>query len=111
MLQIFEDISPLNHRPDIDDVILLVTDGEPRGSRNTKADTLAEAEYLKAKGVRIIGVRLAHYPVHSDFIKNVSTDDQSIETTFDDIGNTVDRIVLGFCPQLTSGVMALFSLL
>ena len=70
-------------------------------------DTLAEADKLKAKGVRIVGVRIARGYVGSTVLKQVATSGQTLETTSNDIGNTVDRIVEGFCPQTTTGVISL----
>ena len=73
-------------------------------------DTLVEADKLKAKGVKIIGVRIASRYVGSTVLKKIATDGQTLETTFDDIGNTIDRIVEGFCPQTTTGVISLIHL-
>ena len=73
-------------------------------------DTLVEADKLKAKGVKIIGVRIASRYVGSTVLKKIPTDSQTLETTFDDIGNTIDRIVEGFCPKTTTGVISLIHL-
>ena len=73
-------------------------------------DTLVEADKLKAKGVKIIGVRIARRYVGSTVLKIIATSGQTLETTFKDIGNTVDRIVEGFCPQTTTGVISLMHL-
>ena len=54
--------------------------------------------------MRIVGVGAAAGYVGSTVLKKIATDGQTIETTFDDIGNTIDRIVEGFCPQTTTGV-------
>ena len=59
--------------------------------------------------MRIIGVRVAHAYPRSTFLKQITTDGQTLETTFDDIENIVDRIVAGVCPQPTAGVIYLIS--
>ena len=114
ILQIFSEKSPINHRPGIDDIILLVTDGEPvaygRSEFTVVDDTLVEADKLKAKGVRIVGVRIARVYVDLTVLKQIATDGQTLETTFDDIGNTIDKIVEGFCPQTTTGMISLIPL-
>ena len=114
ILQIFNEKSPINGRRGIDDIILLVTVGEPvchKGSRYTVLhDTLVEADKLKAKGVKIIGVRIARRYVGSTVLKIIATSGQTLETTFKDVGNTVDRIIEGFCPQTTTSVISLMHL-
>ena len=53
--QIFTANSPRNNRPDVDDVVIIITDGEPRGKWNSKEVALRYAGLLKDKGVLIVG--------------------------------------------------------
>ena len=52
--KIFTKSSPLNHRPNVDDVIVLITDGEPWGKRNTPQLTQQYAQDLKYRKVLLI---------------------------------------------------------
>ena len=103
--EIFNNSSPLNHRPNVDDVIVLITDGLPttHPRRYTYNDTVSLAGSLKQKGVRIVGISYSGYPRSfkklTNFIKDLSTPGEALETTLDDITMIVDRVVDGFCPQ------------
>jgi hypothetical protein len=58
----FSQTSPLNNRDTVEDVILLLTDGEPHasghdgGDEGERAMVVKETNKLKAKNVKIIGV-------------------------------------------------------
>ncbi|CAB4032582.1 ---NA---, partial [Paramuricea clavata] len=98
---IFAKESPNNHRPDKDDVIVLITDGIPtRSGESRKYPPRSSARKLRQKGVRIVGISYSDvYQNVRDFIKNISTPGEALETSLEDIKMIVDRIVDGFCPQ------------
>ena len=54
-MQIFSGENPSNNRPDVDDVVVTITDGEPRGRSNTLQLTKEYANDLKEKGILIVG--------------------------------------------------------
>ena len=54
-MQIFSGENPSNNRPDVDDVVVIITDGEPRGRSNTLQLTKEYANDLKEKGILIVG--------------------------------------------------------
>jgi uncharacterized protein YegL len=53
-VQIFADENPSNNRPGVDDVVVIITDGEPRGKRDTLEMTKKYASDLKDKGVLVV---------------------------------------------------------
>ena len=52
--EIFSAKNPSNNRPGVDDVVVIITDGEPRGRRNTLQMTKQYANDLKEKGVLVV---------------------------------------------------------
>ncbi len=94
----------------MDDVIVLITDGLPTRSRMYKAPmnyTLSLASSLRGKGVRIVGIAYSYaYSFEkrvSNFVKDISTSGEALETTLEDITMIVDRVVDGFCPIPLTG--------
>ena len=50
----FKTTSPANFRPDVDDVIVLLTDGEPRGKRDTPKLTMQYGQELKDRNISMV---------------------------------------------------------
>ena len=109
---IFKRASPLNHRPDVNDVIVLITDGLPSKTRIQKDVynyTVSLARSLKQKGIRIVGIGYSDFGKRlANSIKDISTRDEVIITALDDIGMIVDRVIDGICPQPRLGKVLYF---
>ena len=105
-LKTFYKPSPLNHRPDIADVILLFTDGEPRAkTRKLTAEQTLLAQQCSAslkddKGVKIIGLAVGLPQVVGKFlplIKEWSSEDSVFSTKLDELDNVLDQLVAKTC--------------
>ena len=59
----FKKDSPANFRRDVGDMILLITDSEPRGKRDTLQLTKQYAKDLKDKNVLIVGAGIGRQTV------------------------------------------------
>ncbi|CAB4007900.1 Hypothetical predicted protein [Paramuricea clavata] len=100
--EIFNDRSPLNHRSEYDDVIILLTDGEPFGVRNVMQKTIAQAKILKRRGVPIIGLGVGS--VNMATLRKISSPGEAVLATFDNIHTKLETLVRGSCqpaPALT----------
>ena len=96
----------MNHRPEIADVILLLTDGEPRAKKNTLItvqENLAEAcsaSLKDDKGVKIIGLAVGSPQVLSrflHFIEKWSSKDSVFSARKDELDNVLDGLVAKTC--------------
>ncbi|XP_046864510.1 uncharacterized protein LOC124458761 isoform X3 [Xenia sp. Carnegie-2017] len=93
--QIFKKNSPLNNRPNIADVVLLITDGEPRGRKvgDELKDAYKYSSAIKDKDILIVGVAVGDPSIVKKFkpvIKKMST---SEKTTFDSKFDSLDKIL------------------
>ena len=85
----------MNHRSRYDDVIILLTDGEPHGVSNVKQKTIAQAKILKDRGVLIIGLGVGS--VNMATLRAISSPGEAVLATFDNIHTKLERLVAGSC--------------
>jgi uncharacterized protein YegL len=91
----------LNHRSKYNDIILLLTDGEPNGVRNVTQKTIAQAKILKDRGVIIIGLGVG--TVNMATLRMISSPGEAVLATFDNIHTKLERLVAGSCQQVETG--------
>ena len=104
--------SPKNYREDVDDVVLLFTDGHPNGDSEEEETAIAnkEVESLKTKGIRIVCISAGKKEEVYDHTKNLkkwATDpDHVLLTGFDrlKIGKNVRELVTKLKNPLCGGV-------
>ena len=97
----FKKDSPANFRRDVGDVILLITDGEPRGKTDTPQLTTQYAKDLKDKNVLIV---VAGIERQSDDVElqtvliNLATSrDFFVKAQFDKLDDIVGKLVEMSC--------------
>ena len=92
----FKENSPVNFRRDVGDVILLITDGEPRGKSDTLQLTMQYAKDLKDKNVLIVAAGIGRQSENVEFQKvliNLATSrDFFVKAPFDEL-DIVDKLV------------------
>ena len=100
----------MNHRSQYDDMILLITDGEPHGVEHAKEKAIAEAQKLKDRGVLIIGLGVG--AVNMETLRAISSPGQAIMATFTNIHTKLERLVTASCQVAaalsTNSVIPLF---
>jgi hypothetical protein len=95
----------MNHRPEIADVILLFTDGEPRASKNyliAEQEQLADdsSEALKSRDVKVIGLAIGKQTVLDRFLPHIekwSSPGSVFTTEFSEMNNVLDQLVADTC--------------
>ena len=101
--QIFAKPNPQNFRPNIEDVVVLITDGEPRGKRNTPKETTKEANRLKNKEVRIITAGVGRQSENSKFIKILqelaTSPEYFVKAQFDKMDEIMSTLIQKSCIQ------------
>ena len=93
--KIFNQESPFNHRRRHDDVIILLTDGEPFGITNAREKAIAEAQKLKDRGVLIIGLGVG--TVNMKTLREISSPGEAVMATFENIHTKLERLAAGSC--------------
>ena len=95
----------MNHRPEIADVILLFTDGEPRARTRVLAaqqEQLAHdcASSLKTRDVKVIGLAIGEDDVLAQFLPQIrtwSSPGSLFMTEFSALNNVLDQLVADAC--------------
>lgn len=99
--RIFSKASPKNHRPKIADVIILITDGEPRGKSNTVELTKQYAKDLKDKGVLFVTAAVGPQSEKREFaklLKGLATaPDYFLKAQFDNMEQILGTLVAKSC--------------
>lgn len=85
----------MNHRPDREDVIILVTDGQPFGGKNSKQLAIDHAKKLKDKHIQIVGLGFAD--VNMETLKAISSPGKAVMGTVDNIDKELEKLVAGSC--------------
>lgn len=97
----FKKTSPANYRPDAEDGIVLITDGEPRGKRNTMQLTKQQAQNLKNENVSIVVVgagRQSENPRFQRTLMDLATSpDYFVKSRFDELDDILDKLVTKSC--------------
>jgi uncharacterized protein YegL len=92
----------LNHRDQYQDVIILITDGEPFGVTNAREKAIAEAQKLKDRGVLIIGLGVG--TVNMATLRDISSPNQAVMATFDNIHTKLEELVALSCGRVSPGI-------
>ncbi|XP_028413280.1 uncharacterized protein LOC114535182 isoform X2 [Dendronephthya gigantea] len=98
--EVYPKNSPENNRKDADDVIVLITDGSPRGTKTVLEDTLAYADELKKKGVLIIGVGVGQNIDENKFwniLKEIASPGQATRVKFNQFQSIKNSLVKRSC--------------
>lgn len=96
----FPEKSPENNRKNANDVIVLITDGRPKGTKTVVDDTLAYADELKKKGVLIIGVGVGQNiedPKFWGILQQIASPGQAIRVKFDKFRSIKSSLVKSSC--------------
>ena len=93
--------NPKNHRSDIDDVVVLITDGEPFGRRDTLNEAIRYANMLKKKNVRLITAGAGSKSEKPEFIKilkELATSPQFfLKAKFDEMDKISSKLIANTC--------------
>lgn len=97
----FKKTSPLNFRRDVNDVIVLITDGVPRGKRNSSPLAKQYAKDLKNRKVLIVTAGVGRQSENANFqrvLMDLATSpDFFIKASFNQLGGVVDKVVEMSC--------------
>lgn len=95
--------NPLNHRKDIDDVVLLFTDGEPRARKRKWIREQYEmagkySAELMARNVSIVALAVGEEAKKPEFKKNIASWSTYMFTSgFKDLNKVLDKIIKKSC--------------
>ena len=97
----FTKTGPANLRPEVGDAVVLITDGEPYGKKNTPELTKQYAKDLKDRNVLIVAVGIGPRSENEKF-QNVLLDlatsrDYFVKAQFDKLGHILDMLVVRSC--------------
>lgn len=96
--QIFSSKSPANHRKTVDDVIVIITDGEPYGVSTAIEDTKKYAQKLKSKGITIIGIGVGPaVDKYWHILQDIASPGQAIKAKFSGIRQILGKLVSKSC--------------
>ena len=97
----FTKTGPANFRTDVDDAIVLLTDGEPRGKTDTLQLTIQYAQELKEKNILIVAAGVGRQSDNAEFQKVLSelatSSDFFVKAKFDQMNNILDKLVAKSC--------------
>ena len=106
-LKVFSERSPSNHRGDVDDVILLFTDGNPNPTDTQMPLANKYAKILKSRNVTIVGLAAG---VPDDVVKfkhNIqrwATSPQLVfEAELNNLDNVISKLVKASCSDIPGG--------
>ena len=93
--------SPRNNRPNVDDVIVLITDGEPRGKRNTPELTKQYAQDLKDREILLVAAAVGPQSERKEFkelLEGLATSpDYFLKAQFDKMDAILGTLVAKSC--------------
>ena len=99
--QQFKEENQKNHRSDIDDVVVLITDGEPFGRRDTLNETIRYANMLKKKNVRLITAGVGSKSEKPEFIKILkelaTSPKYFLKAKFDEMDKILSKLIASTC--------------
>lgn len=112
----FKERSPANYRSDVDDVILLITDGVPNGLQNSEKITKQYAQDLKDRNIVIITVGVGSLAKRYEHVLiDLATSDNHFVyvTGFHMLESLLDKLVTKSCRpgagKLSSAIAASFT--
>ena len=112
----FKESSPANYRPNVDDVIVLITDGVPNGLADAENRTKKHAQKLKDRNIVIITVGVGKQAKeHESLLKDLATSSDHFVyvTGFHMLQKLLDKLVTKSCRpgagKLSSAIAASFA--
>ena len=112
----FKESSPANYRPNVDDVIVLITDGVPNGIDDAENRTMKYAQKLKDRNIVIITVGVGSLAKRYEhvLIDLATSDDHFVYVTgFHTLKDLLDKLVTKSCRpgagKLSSAIAASFA--
>ena len=113
----FKESSPANYRPNVDDVIVLITDGIPNGVRDAEDLTKKHAQELKDRNIVIFTVGVGSLAKkHEDLLIDLATSSEHFvyKTGFHKLEDLLlDKLVPKSCRpgagKLSSAIAASFA--
>ncbi|XP_028411883.1 collagen alpha-1(VII) chain-like [Dendronephthya gigantea] len=102
--KVFTQNNPRNNRPDIDDVVVIITDGNPWGVEGVLAKTIANASRIKAKGIEIVGAAVGSPEMRDRFKANLirmsTSEEHVVETDYKDIDTIRSKLIQTTCGNI-----------
>lgn len=97
--KVFPANNPRNNRPNVDDVIVLITDGAPHGRHNTKDEAIKYAGMLKDKSVLVVGAAVgSNRNKFKEILKKLATSDKYVlEADFKEMDEILAKLVASSC--------------
>ena len=97
----FSKRSPFNYRDDVDDVVLLFTDGRPKPEDEQTRKANENADILKTRNITIIGLAVRVPGKVEEFKPNIerwATSPQLVfEAKIDNLDNVISKLVKASC--------------
>lgn len=107
--QVFPQESPLNARPNIADVVLLITDGKPNGRKKCceLEDALRHTSSMKNRSILIVGIAMGQPKIRKQFndtlLKMVTSSSTLFNSDFIDLDKILDQLVDASCTPFKPG--------
>ena len=97
----FTQKSPKNNRPDIDDVVAIITDGNPWGVVDILNKTMKNANLIKEKGIVIVGAAVGSEEMRAKFRPNLEAMATSpghvVQADYKNINTIRSRLIENTC--------------
>ncbi len=99
--QVFTQKSPKNNRPDKDDVVVIITDGDPWGIDNILEETIKNANLIKEKEIVIVGAAVGSEEMRKKFRPKLDAMATSaahvVEADYKDINSIRSKLIENTC--------------
>mgnify|MGYP002804300846 CR=1 FL=1 len=99
--KVFPEMNPKNNRPDVPDVVVIITDGNPWGIDNILNITIKKANLIKEKGIEIVGAAVGSKGVRNEFKpkleKMVTSPEHIVEADYKDINSIRSKLIENTC--------------
>ena len=99
--------NPENNRPDVGDVVVIITDGDPYGIDNIIEETMKNVNVLKARKIMVVGVAVGNTKMREEFkpkLERIATSkDLVVETDFDSINKIRSMLIEKACSKPPPG--------
>lgn len=103
----FPKSSPLNARTNIADVVMILTDGEPRGKRRNDQLNLAiqHSSLMKKRDILIVGIAVGpnRNQFKNDIVKMSTNSSMVFDAEFDGLDRIIDKVVDASCTPFEPG--------
>ena len=101
--EVFPKTNPNNNRPDVPDVVVIITDGNPWGIENILNITINKANLIKEKGIEIVGAAVGSKEVRNEFKpkleKMVTSPEHIVEADYKDINSIRSKLIENTCKK------------